>query len=159
VVGAGGGKHMPLFLWGVLAERVRLRGKIGGLIWNPPNGEWRVADIASARQFYEAVDDWALDISEARFSSVPALRYGPPGRLLRRDPETQPLVTRESARQALERLPAATSLWTVVLDEFVRSPWPEEIVLVPALGARKAQREDDQRELERLRRLGVFDVP
>jgi hypothetical protein len=157
-VEAGAGKRCPFFLWGVMAQRVTLRGRIGGLIWNPPgtDREWQPSDFAPARRFYDAVDDWALDVSEARFTSVPSLRFGPPGRLVRHDPETQPLVTREGASLALQRLPVAMSVWTVVLDEFVRSPWPDEMVLIPALAARKAQREDDRREMERLRRAGAF---
>jgi hypothetical protein len=158
-VGGGGGKRSPLFLWGVLAHHLTLRGRIGGLIWNPPrtSSDSASADISAARRFYAGVQDWALDVSEARFTSVPSLAFAPPGGLVRRDPETQPLVTRDGAARVLRRLPVATSVWTVVLDEFVRSPWPDETVLVPALGARKEQRDRDRRELERLGQLGAFE--
>lgn len=70
-----------LVLWGVLATRVALRGTIGGIVWNPPRA---AADLDGARRHYDGVD-WALDIREARFRSVPSFRFGPPGRLVRRD--------------------------------------------------------------------------
>jgi hypothetical protein len=156
-VGAGGGKSCPFFLWGVLAHRLVLRGKIGSLIWNPPQHGTHDPGFDAARRFYDAIDDWALDVSEARFTSIPGLRFGPPGGLVLRDPVTQPLVTREGATRALQRLPVHTSVWTSILDEFLQSPWPIEIVLMPALGARKPQREDDLHELDRIRRLGAFE--
>jgi hypothetical protein len=93
-----GGKRTPLFLWGVMTERVTLAGKIGSIIWNPPHGA--SIDFVPAMRFYDAVDDWAVDVSEARFTSVPSLRFGPPGWLVCGDPATQPLVSRRAAETA-----------------------------------------------------------
>ena len=86
--------------WGAVFKHVILRGKIGRLMFSPlisplqddPEAQ-RALDEANAR-YYEGVD-WALDISEADAQELD-LR-GVPGSLIRRDPETQVLVTRKAA--------------------------------------------------------------
>jgi hypothetical protein len=134
----GGGKKMPFFLWGALAHRVVLAGPIGGVIWNPPEvriGEEGPADaFAGARDFYATVDDWALDVREARFRSVPSLRYGPPGHLVLHDEETQPLLTREQAGRALAA-GAELGVWRIVLEGFLQAGWMDSVVLIPPAGA------------------------
>ncbi len=110
-VSPGGGKRAPLLLWGVRVKHVVLEGRIGSLLWNPPHDWptlWPAAGIAECRAYYTTVD-WALDISSAEFTSVPSFRFGPPGHLIRRDPETQPIVTRERARAAAWESCRATS--------------------------------------------------
>lgn len=150
-----GGKTMPLIVHGVLAHRVTLKGSIGSLIWNPPGSfhdpmpEDEAVRLATA--FYDDVDDFALDISEAEFTAFPSLRYGPPGHLVRRDPATQPLIRLEEARRVLELEDAQLGIWATVLSGFVRSGWPESRVLVPALRAPKQQREQHAAAMARLR--------
>ena len=156
----GGGKRIPFFLNGVFARHLTLSGTIGSVIWNPPRADGIQASapaVAAARRYYAAVD-WALDVSEARFRSVPSLRFGPPGRLIRRDPETQPLITRVQAALALHAAGRDIGVWRVVLEDFVESAWPDEIVLLPPLGARKAQREEDLAGLAQLRSIGACDA-
>jgi hypothetical protein len=155
-IGRGrGGRRMPLFLWGGTARHVTLRGTIGSIIWNPPKawgtGE-NLDELNDIKKYYAAVD-WALDIREARFTSGPSLRFGPPGRLILRDPKTQPLVTRAAAsggawRAAGEEL----GVWRVVLEGFVKRSWPEEMVIIPSAGKRAAE---EVAGIERLRELGV----
>ena len=53
--------------------------------------------IVRHKDFYETVD-WALDISEARLTRCDI--SGVPGHLVRRDPATQILITRERALAA-----------------------------------------------------------
>jgi hypothetical protein len=79
-----GGKRMPTMLWGVLVCQVVLKGKTGALVWNPSRttASSRRESSSAARKFYRSVDR-ALDITEARFTSVPSLRFGPPGHLIR----------------------------------------------------------------------------
>jgi hypothetical protein len=154
-----GGRHSPLFLWGGVAKHVTLRGSIGGFIWNPPYGwhpsQWDLRGLEQVRAFYRDVD-WALDIREARFTSGPTFRFGPPGRLVRRDVANQALVTRERAQ---ERPWLAKGIdigvWdTVITFNLLEKPWPDEIVLAPAHG-KKGERE--RAGIERLRELGVAD--
>jgi len=166
-IGTGsGGRTHPLFIWGGVAKHLTLRGRIGSLIWNPPykwlgdkGWNWDRRGLDLVHRAYEQID-WALDIREALFTSVPSLAFGPPGRLILRDPATQPLVTRERANSADWRaLGFDLGVWRVVLDAFVKSPWPDEIVLVPAMGNRKAKREEDLAGIEMLRAIGVASQP
>jgi len=156
----GGGRRMPFFLAGVMTRRVVIRGTIGSTIWNRPGAPLRraePADVKAAIDFYAAVDDWALDVSESRFRSVPSFRFGPPGRLVRRDPDTQPLITRHRAQAVLTSLAEDIGLWQVVLEDFVASPWPDEIVLIPGLGGRRQAYQRDLAGLDRLRAMGAFE--
>jgi hypothetical protein len=158
----GGGRATPLFLWGGSARRVTLAGTIGGVVWNPPKRGWYGFDAdpvkaEEVRRYYDSIDDWALDVSEARFRSVPSLRFGPPGRLIRRDPETQPLIARRAAERALEAIGHDLGIWRIDLERLVRGAWPDEVVLMPALGGPKTRREEQLRALERLRQIGAFE--
>jgi hypothetical protein len=159
--GPGGGKRMPLIVDGLLARHVRLSGKIGSLIWNPPHLEHGVHRSQEdawvvARSFYEGVD-WALDVREARFTSAPSLRYGPPGCLVRRDPTTQPLVTRRAATRALDEASKEIGVWAYALKAFLKQPWLDDFVLIPASGASKANRRKEEAGLQVLHDLGAFN--
>jgi hypothetical protein len=167
-LGGRGGKRDPLTPYGLLAKHLVLRGRINGFIWNPsyPSQPWFGLGLpgpqerqtaqrrsrAAARAFYETVD-WALDISEARFTSVPSFKFGPPADLIRRDPVTQPVVTRERAAEFdWSRLRDEVGVWSVVLRFFLEDEWPDSIVLTPAWG--KAG-ERDRAGIARLREMGV----
>jgi hypothetical protein len=88
---------------------------------------------------------------------VPSFRFGPPGRLVRRDPETQPLITKQAAAQALELIGSELGIWRLGLADLVKGTSPNEIVLMPGLGGRKARREDELRGVERLRQIGALE--
>jgi hypothetical protein len=150
----GGGRTTPLFVWGGTARHVVLRGTLGGLVWNPPEAG---AKVDGVRRYYEGVD-WALDVSEARFRSVPAFRFGPPGRLIRRDPETQPLIDRCRAQDALARVGGEIGVWRVVLEGLVARDWPDEVVLVPPLGGPKVRYEEELAAIARLKAIGAFEA-
>jgi hypothetical protein len=157
----GGGRKMPLFLWGGTTRRVRIEGTVSGVIWNPPKVGASLADttgIEALRVFYDEVDDWALDVSEARFRSTPSLRCGPPGRLIRRNPETQPLIGRRGAELALSRDTSALGVWRVVLRELLDGIWPDETALIPALGGPKARYQAELAGLARLREIGALEA-
>lgn len=105
---AGGGRINHLTVEGAVFDRVTLRGTITGrlqlnpgpdsskflLSKNDPTYEesWK----SFFRNYYEHVE-WAIDISKAEFSTGPWLDCIP-GHLVRRDPETQVLVRRESLK-------------------------------------------------------------
>jgi hypothetical protein len=135
----GGGRKQPQILWGVVTHRVTLQGTLGGLIWNGPNAQWTDAEnpAIDAQRYYGAMTDWALDIREARFRSVPSLRFGPPGHLIRRDVQTQPLVDRAAAARVLDAASDRIGIWRVALHGLLRQPWPETVVLIPAAGGPK----------------------
>lgn len=145
---SSGGRTMPLFMDGVLAERVTMRGRIGSLIWNPPKSKG--TSIRRARKFYERVSDFALDISAAEFTAIPSLRYGPPGHLVVRDPDTQPLVEMADAQRLLASDDPHLGVWRIVLEDMITLGWPESVVLVPAAKAPKRQRDRDVAALTHL---------
>lgn len=155
----GPGKREPFFVFGGTARHVVLRGRLGSLIWNPPyewlGKEWKTDLLDHIKAFYSTVD-WAIDVSEARFQSVPAFRFGPPGDLIRRDPATQALVKRARALtfdwKALGR---RIGVWRVVLEDLVTFPWPESIVLIPAILGSRHREEIEGIEL--LRSVGLAE--
>lgn len=157
-VGDGsGGRTSPLIGWGLLADRLILRGTLGGMIWNPPRSELSATPAETAPQiaeaFYAGVEEYALDIRDAEFTTVPSLRFGPPGHLIRRDPTTQPLIQRQEAERVL-RLPNVNiGVWRIVLEDLVHAGWPETKVLVPASKGAKTRRDKDLADLNRLREV------
>lgn len=155
----GGGKRQPFFVFGGVARHVRLQGRLGALVWNPPYASLKegpsAAELDAVRAFYDATD-WALDVSRARFQTVPAFRFGPPGHLVRRDPVSQPLVRRDRALAVDWRsLGLAVGVWRVVLEWLVNHEWPESTVLVPAPLGRKYREEIEG--INALRSLGVAE--
>jgi hypothetical protein len=86
--------------WGALFKHVTLRGKIGRLmvtrlISSRHRNTPEQAAFDEQREAYYETIDWALDISEAE--AVELELAGIPARLIRRDPETQAVVTRQAA--------------------------------------------------------------
>lgn len=86
--------------WGAVFKHVTLRGKIGRLMTIPRLGprsrgtpEQAALEAANAAYYQEV--NWALDISEAQ--SVELQLRGIPSHLIRRDTETQVVVTRQAA--------------------------------------------------------------
>lgn len=86
----------PIFLWGCVFKHVKLSGSLSGIKINRSAGplhhdqqKWDTATVA----FYRTVD-WALDISEAKFKGGCTFE-AVPGHLVRRNPQTQVLVTRD----------------------------------------------------------------
>jgi hypothetical protein len=128
-----------LFTWATVFKHVTLKGKIGALKLNQnvrgdvSARKQRAWDVSS-RAYYRSVD-WALDLSEAVFWSAPDL-HAIPGALIRRDPETQVLVTREQAHTALAAgLPWGHSGLRVALTWFMEDGLYDDVVLVAAKSA------------------------
>jgi hypothetical protein len=120
---------------GAVFNHVTLRGRIGGFMISPlvtperpESAEQRAFDTANAA--YYASVDWALDIREAEFTDEVDLR-GVPGRLVRRDPETQVLVTREKALDGRWRaLDLDQTYWPTALEFFLQDDRLDSTVLV-----------------------------
>jgi hypothetical protein len=153
------GKRAPFFVFGGTARHVVLQGRLGSLIWNPPHEwlgkPWPPNEMRRIRNYYEKLD-WAIDISESQFQSVPAFRFGPPGELVRRDASTQPLVRRERALTVdWKSLGGQIGVWGVLFEDLVEREWPDSIVLVPAARGRKNREELEG--IEVLRSIGLAE--
>jgi hypothetical protein len=111
--------------WGAVFNRVVLKGKIDRLMLSSvvspglaTPAEQRAFDETNA-EYYRHVE-WALDISQGEFKELDI--RGLPGELIRRDPETQVLVTREKALQVKWRsLPFRENVWLIGLNLFLES--------------------------------------
>lgn len=124
--------------FGAVFNHVTLRGRIGEVMISneiigtvPGTKEQRDQQRAlfreANRKYYERVD-WALDIREAEFESF-SIR-GVPSELVRRDPETQVVVTKERAIEGQWRqLPLQRNLFAVSLDLLLKRG-DESVVLV-----------------------------
>jgi len=143
---------------GAVFNCVVLRGKIDRLMissvvdvmGDEPEVQ-KAFDEANA-EYYRHVE-WALDISQAEFSEL-CIR-GVPARLIRRDPETQLVVTRAKALEGKWRdLPFKQTLWTTSLKLFLRDNKPD-IVLVAPKRHRKFQ--DYLTDLKLLQDAGVAE--
>src|SRR6185295_12409010 len=92
--------------WGAVFKHVILQGKIDRIMISPAVAaglaamqQQRAFDVANAT-YYSSVD-WALDISRGEFEECEIQRV--PAHLVRRDPETQVVITRERAMQGSRR--------------------------------------------------------
>jgi hypothetical protein len=119
--------------FGALFSRTVIRGRIDRLLISPAvlpgviSPEEQALFDAGRDSHYSSVD-WALDISQAEFRDV-SIR-GVPGHLIRRDPETQCLVTRESAMRDDRRdILFEENLFPVAIDQFLQRA-DESLVLV-----------------------------
>ncbi len=140
------------FTRGAVFKHVTLKGKIGPLLIDPlvspgsaEPGQQEAFDEAN-RAYYESVD-WALDISEAEFVDVGI--NGVPARLIRRDPLTQVVVTREKALEGRWRqLDLSKTIWPSHLKLFLNGGEPDVV-----LAASKADKRTYQYELDGLKML------
>ena len=109
-------------------------------------------------RFYAGVE-WTLDISEARFKEFDV--RGVPGRLIRRDPESQILVTRERALEMAtpgweKKLDPSNKLWPFVINLFLSDGYADTVLVAP-LGAAKAKRNLLLKGLRELRMIGLAE--
>jgi len=87
--------------WGTLFRRVTLKGKVGRLMISPLvspqhlNTPLQQTFDDERERYYANMDDFALDISKAE--AVELEITGIPARLIKRDAETQAVVTRQAA--------------------------------------------------------------
>lgn len=121
--------------WGAVFKHVTLRGKLGRIMISPAvaagtvtEKEQRAFDEANAAYYQSA--DWALDISEAEFEEADI--RGIRATLIRRDPVSQVVVTREKAMEGRWRtLPLQGTDWDGILDLFLRSGEPDTVLVAP----------------------------
>jgi hypothetical protein len=153
----------PQVLRGWAFRHVVIRGNITGSLALTPGPSWpglRATSDATSdpyvvanRRFYEAVD-WALDISEARFTSV-EFGSGIPASLIRRDPETQVILRRSTLVGSGWEGRVQDELARIWIDDFLRSGF-EDTVLVAGKRGRAFARQ--LALIQRLQDAGLVEV-
>jgi hypothetical protein len=121
--------------WGAVFKHVTLKGNIGRIMLSPAVAtglakphEQRAFDEANAAYYAEV--DWALDISQARFEECDI--RGIPARLIRRDPETQVVVTREKALLGEWRqIDLSGTYWGGWIELFLEDGEPDVVLVAP----------------------------
>ena len=119
--------------WGAVFKHVTLRGKIGRLMFSPAVSpglatlrQQRAFDEAN-EQYYSTVD-WALDIREAEAEELDIRRI--PARLIRRDPESQVVITRAKAMQGTwRRLKLEKTYWATSMELFLEWGDPDWVLV------------------------------
>jgi len=140
-------------------KHVVVRGRIGRLMCSPlissmagETPEQRAFDEANAA-YYEGVD-WALDISQAEANEIAI--SGVPARLVRRDPETQVVVTRETALAGEWRsLEHVMACWFETAIEGMLLDGEPDVVLVA--GRRDREFRKLMAAIEQLRAAGITE--
>jgi hypothetical protein len=126
--------HDVQLIWGASFRHVTLRGRIGRIAVRPTLSSDKPEDarrrIADANRSYYQTVDWALDISGAEFAEFEGA--GIPGRLIRRDPETQVVVTRAAAQRGdWRQLDLTGTWWAIALEQLAKGEYPDEVFVAP----------------------------
>jgi hypothetical protein len=119
-------------LGGCVFRHVTLKGRIGPLLTVPVNyalpQATRDAFTAAIQAYYRDVD-WALDITEAEFSDADL--YMVPGDLIRRDPETQFLLRRDTDQRAKALGIEPDGYAAIALSRFEATPFDSLVAAAP----------------------------
>jgi hypothetical protein len=150
--------HDLLQTWGTVFKHVVLRGRMGRIMFSQeistgtaPLSTQRAFDDANAT-YYSTVD-WALDITDAEVEELDI--RGVPARLIRRDPESQVIVTRERAiRGRWREIDETQSYWPTAIRLFLDRGDPELVLVAPKRDRRYRQLRD---ALIELRAIGVAE--
>ena len=151
----------PQKLVGCAFNRVVIRGRINGGVRFVPSMDWMVNRplapavddpfVRANQSYYEGVD-WALDIGSAEFTGIEMSHCDIPARLIRRDRETQVVVTRESARRGDWRAASEGSSAWVGIERFLGSGFGDTVLVAPK---RSKSLEVDLAAFRHLRDIGV----
>jgi len=148
-------------VWGAVFDQVVFSGKIGKIKINRHVHHVDKSDrvqrpFDAFRQHYYENAEWALDISRAKFRLLEI--YGIPARLIRRDPSTQMVVTRERALNPAWRtqVSAENKHWPFAIDMFLATGEADRVLVAPLSGPKK-QIDKLLTELKELRDLGVVE--
>jgi len=147
----------PQHVAGCAFKHVVVRGNVIGSVKFLPSMPWLLNfharppasedPFAVANAAYYRYIDWALDISQASFTSIEMKYAGIPARLIRRDPETQVVMTRQLAKSGAWIEPLSDSYWRFGIDQFMKSGF-DDFVLVACKRSK-----DFQEQVEWIRRL------
>lgn len=152
--------------WAAVFKHVTLKGRIDRMMLGPffsaeespyfspgkPPSKFRQA-LDKANSDYYATVDWALDIRDVEFKDFDC--RGIPSRLVRRDPETQIMVTRERVLASGNALTAGGEFWHGWLDLFLQDSFYSDAVLIAP--KRSPQFKELLTGLHQLRRAGVAE--
>ncbi|RJQ82057.1 hypothetical protein D5S17_03815 [Pseudonocardiaceae bacterium YIM PH 21723] len=131
-------------------KHVVLRGNVGSVRISQMSDEDARAVLApAAAKLYEDVD-WALDITEAEFSD--AEFWDLPGHLVKRNPETQFLLSRAAAASA--DTGDLSSYGQIVVERAADSVYETSVAAAPV---RSKYFEDYLGDLRKLRELGIAE--
>ncbi len=133
-----------------VCKHVVLRGSLGAVRFSPAIEEDSRKVLApAAARLYEDID-WALDITEAKFSDVEI--WDVPGHLVKRDPETQFLIRRDVAAAAeIDALPEYAQ---VLVERAAEAPYETSVLAAPT---RSKSFEEALRAFRELRDLGIAE--
>lgn len=145
--------------WGAAFNRVVLRGKLDRLmissvvdVWGNEPKRQQAFNEANA-EYYRNVQ-WALDISEAEFKELD-IRGIFPVHLIRRDPETQVVVTRERALQSdWRKLAFNEDLFPYSIECFLNEDLPATLLIAPKRNRKFRRYLED---IQTLRSAGVAE--
>jgi hypothetical protein len=152
--------------WATVFNHVTLKGKIDRLMFSPffsaeespyfapgkPPSKFRQA-LDKANSDYYATVDWAIDIRDAEFKDFDC--RGVPSRLVRRDPETQIMVTRERVLACGDAIAAGGTYWHGWLKLFLQDDFYNDAVLIAF--KRSPKFKDLLAGIHQLRRAGVAE--
>lgn len=146
----------PQTVAGSAFKHVTIRGRVTGALLFVPSDDWfhswprptGPSDpfFQANERYYEGVD-WALDISQAEFTGIELYMSGIPARLIRRDPETQVVITRPSALEGGWREPLKDHYWRIGVERFLETGFQDTILVACKRGRYF------QSEMESIRRL------
>lgn len=146
---------------GCAFKHVVIRGAVRGSLAFVPSLDWWMHHITEpattdptvkANERYYAQVDWALDISQAEFTGVEMYRSGIPALLVRRDPETQVVITRSSVAEGDWRSACEDSSQWVAIERFLDTGFADAVLIAPK---RSKYLDEDVAAFRRLREIGV----
>lgn len=148
--------------FGAVFKHVILKGKIGRIMisrYLPDVTGTQEQQLAEQRFFdganekYYSIVDWALDISQAEFVECDIRNI--PSRLIRRDPDTQVVITRKKALEGNWRhLDLSKTYWGAYFEGIITEQIQDCVLVAPKRGAKFRQLLDG---LNLLRREGIAE--
>jgi hypothetical protein len=150
-----------LIIWGTLFKHVTFTGNIGNTKINSIiTTVHRIPDVQVAYDedriaFYKTID-WAIDISQAKCRDFEI--EGIPAQLVRRDNETQAVVTHELLARVdgwEKILKDTNNYWYPRVSLFGGRTKERDCVLVAPIGSSKPKRDKALKGLKELRELGL----
>lgn len=122
--------------WGAVFKHVTFKGRIGRIMLSTCLCPTSTTTDAMQRAFeqanaaYYASGDWALDISKAECEECEI--RGIPAHLIRRDAETQVIITRESAmRGDWRKLDLEKTYWRAGIEFMLERGDPDVVLVAP----------------------------